>query len=92
MTIDQIALNLVAVYPRLMQGWRTGTEYDRRLQIHGLVSIWTSDWAPDVQDDGSMVQQKDYKTKKEVEEVPLPRSGRWWGEGSGSTEGPLILF
>ena len=29
-----------------MKGWKDGTEYDRRVQIHGLVNIWVSCWAP----------------------------------------------
>ena len=38
-----------------MRGWRTGTEYDRRIQIHGLVSIWISQWAPRFAEDGSVI-------------------------------------
>ena len=77
MTIDEIALRLVTVYPRLMEGWRTGTEYDRRLQIHGLVSIWTSIWAPQVLDDaGRMVQKEDYiRGEKEVKERMMGSQG-----------------
>ena len=29
-----------------MKGWKDGTEFDRRVQIHGLVNLWVSCWAP----------------------------------------------
>ena len=53
--IDHIAHYLVVAFPGLMQGWKTGTEYDRRIQIHGLVNIWVSMWAPQISQDGSVL-------------------------------------
>ena len=45
-SIDDIAAFLVVTYPHLMKGWKDGTEFDRRVQIHGLVNLWVSCWAP----------------------------------------------
>lgn len=42
-------------YPDLMKGWKNGTEFDRRVQIHGLVNIWVSRWAPRFGEDGRVV-------------------------------------
>ena len=81
MTIDEIALRLVTVYPDLMKGWHTGTEYDRRLQIHGLVNIWTSIWAPQVLDDGRMVQKEDTMMEEEGGESEI-----------AGGQGPLFQF
>ena len=38
-----------------MRGWKDGTEHDRRLQVHGLVHIWVSMWAPRFAKDGSIL-------------------------------------
>ena len=38
-----------------MEGWRDGTGYDRRVQIHGLVNLWVSCWAPRFGEDGRVV-------------------------------------
>ncbi|KAG7005940.1 hypothetical protein G7Y79_00017g043220 [Physcia stellaris] len=51
-SIDDIAAFLVVTYPHLMEGWKDGTEYDRRVQIHGLVNLWVSCWAPRFGGDG----------------------------------------
>ncbi|KAL8785473.1 MAG: hypothetical protein Q9195_008616 [Heterodermia aff. obscurata] len=55
-SLDYIAHYLVVTFPGLMQGWKDGTEYDRRIQIHGLVNIWSSMWAPKIAQDGRVLE------------------------------------
>ena len=43
--IDHIAHCLAVTFPNLMEGRKTGTEYERCIQVHGLVKIWVSMWA-----------------------------------------------
>ena len=46
MPVDQIAGVLVEMYPELCKGTtRGGREKERREMVHGVVSVWVSDWA-----------------------------------------------
>ena len=49
MPVDQIAGILVEMYPRLLMGVKNGREKERRAVVHGLVSLWVSDWAESVE-------------------------------------------
>ena len=99
MTIDEIAAFLVVTFPELMKGWKTGTEYDRRLQIHGLVNTWTSIWAPQFVDE-RVIQKEDAekevvksKGRKEKNKLEVPK---WMKEEAvgkkAAGDGPLIEF
>ena len=59
-------------YPDLMRGWKDGTEHDRRLQIHGLVNLWTSMWAPKFAPDGTVLEvEGDRADSKETPKAKL---------------------
>ena len=88
MSLDQISAFLVVTFPDLMKGWKTGTEYDRRLQIHGLVNLWTSIWAPQVKEDGSIDYREDIKRESDgynnMDDSNTSRLPQWMKEQLGT--------
>ena len=87
--LDHIAHYLVVTFPDLMRGWKDGTEHDRRLQVHGLVHIWVSMWAPRFAKDGSILWNEGYGDNAvggwENEEV------KWDGGSKMETQTPAKL-